>query len=240
MDRPSADVGQAVSATALSYAWPGPASFSIKVDRFTVSTGETVLLLGESGSGKSTLLSLICGIFPPDSGTVVVDGVDLGALSQSRRDRFRAEQIGVIFQMFNLLPYASAVDNVILPIRFAPALRARLSAPPRRIAIDMLQALGLPRSLIEHRPAAELSVGQQQRVAVARALIGAPALIIADEPTSSLDNASQERFLDLLFESVRKAGSTLIMVSHDDRLAAHFDRTVVLTEIAEISREGAS
>ena len=237
MDQQSADIGQAVSATALAYAWPGPAAFSIRVDRFTVSTGEAVLLLGESGSGKSTLLSLICGIFPPDSGRMVVDGVDLGALRSSQRDRFRAEQIGVIFQIFNLLPYASAVDNVVLPIQFAPARRARLSAPARQVAIEMLQALGLPRSLIEKGPAAQLSVGQQQRVAVARALIGAPALIVADEPTSSLDNQSQERFLDLLFEYVRKAGSTLVMVSHDNRLSSHFDRTVDLLDIAEVSRE---
>ena len=237
MDRQPADTGQAVRITELTFAWPRPAAFSIRVDRFSVSSGEAVLLLGESGAGKSTLLSLICGIVAPNSGRIVVDGVDIALLAPGRRDRFRAERIGVIFQMFNLLPYASAVDNVVLPIRFAPVRRARLPAPARRVATDMLQALGLPQSVIGQGPAAQLSVGQQQRVAVARALIGAPALIVADEPTSALDGTSQARFLDLLFESVGKAGSSLLMVSHDETLSTRFNRTVRLSEIAEIDRE---
>ncbi|MGI9477649.1 MAG: ABC transporter ATP-binding protein [Hyphomicrobiaceae bacterium] len=232
----STDIGPAVSLTELAYAWPGAASFSIMVEDFAVSTGETVLLLGQSGSGKSTLLSLVCGIFPPDRGRVIVDGVDFSTLGPSQRDRFRAEHIGVIFQLFNLLPYASAVDNVVLPIEFAPGRRAKLTASPRRAAIEILQGLGLPRSVVEYGPAAELSVGQQQRVAVARALIGAPSLIIADEPTSSLDGTSQARFLDLLFENVQNTGTTLIMVSHDERLAPRFDRTVLLSDIAEVKR----
>ena len=237
MNRKSANKEQAVCATELVFSWSGPVVFSINVRHFAVASGETVLLLGESGSGKSTLLSLICGIFPPDSGNVVVDGVDLTQLKPGQRDKFRAEHIGVIFQMFNLLPYASAVDNVVLPIRFAPARHARLKMPVRQVAVEMLQKLGLPRSAIEQGSASQLSVGQQQRVAVARALIGAPELIIADEPTSSLDDKSQTRFLDLLFENVRKAGSTLLLVSHDERMSPRFDRTVRLSDIAEISRE---
>ena len=224
MNRKSANKEQAVCATELVFSWSGPVVFSINVRHFAVASGETVLLLGESGSGKSTLLSLICGIFPPDSGNVVVDGVDLTQLKPGQRDKFRAEHIGVI-------------DNVVLPIRFAPARHARLKMPVRQVAVEMLQKLGLPRSAIEQGSASQLSVGQQQRVAVARALIGAPELIIADEPTSSLDDKSQTRFLDLLFENVRKAGSTLLLVSHDERMSPRFDRTVRLSDIAEISRE---
>lgn len=240
MDPLSASAGQAVTLNGLRYAWPGPSAFSIEVDSFAISSGEAVLLLGDSGAGKSTLLSLICGIFPPNSGQVVVNGVDLASLGQSQRDRFRADHIGVIFQMFNLLPYASALDNVVLPLHFSPARRAKLQASVHQSAADMLKALGLPESVIEHGPAAQLSVGQQQRVAVARALIGAPSLIVADEPTSALDRDSQARFLSLLFENVRKAGTTLLMVSHDERLASRFDRAVRLSEIAKVSRECAA
>ena len=240
MDMTPADIEEAVSLNGLRYAWPGPANFSIEVESFGISAGEAVLLLGESGSGKSTLLSLICGIFPPDSGRVMVEGVDLAKLKASQRDKFRAEHIGVIFQSFNLLPYASAVDNVVLPLQFAPARRAGLYGPPRQSALDVLKALGLPESLVDRSPAAELSVGQQQRVAVARALIGDPALIVADEPTSALDGNSQALFLDLLFDNVREAGSTLLMVSHDERLAARFDRTVSLSDISKVWREHAA
>jgi putative ABC transport system ATP-binding protein len=237
MDRAPAIDDQAVCVSDLAFTWPGSAAFSITMAHFAIAAGESVLLLGESGSGKSTVLSLICGIFPPDSGRVLVDRTDLAQLTPGQRDRFRAEHIGVIFQMFNLLPYASAIENVILPIRFAPARRARLSAPPRQVAAGLLAALGLPQSVIERGNASQLSVGQQQRVAVARALIGAPGLIIADEPTSSLDPDNQARFLDLLFENVGAAGSALLVVSHDDRMAPHFDRTVRLSDVAEISRE---
>ena len=234
MNGPSAGSSLAVSLTELYYAWPGDSTFSIAVEEFNIASGETLLLLGESGSGKSTLLSLICGIFPPNRGQVIVEGVDLATLRPSRRDRFRAEHIGVIFQMFNLLPYASAVENVVLPMQFAPARRAGLQSPLRETAIAMLRALGLPDAIIDQGSAAQLSVGQQQRVAVARALIGSPSLIVADEPTSALDTVSQGLFLDLLFERVKAAGSTLLMVSHDERLADRFDRCVRVPEIAEI------
>jgi putative ABC transport system ATP-binding protein len=238
MDRQLVGAGQAVSVTGLAFAWPRPAAFSIRVDRFSVSAGETVLLLGESGAGKSTLLSLVCGIVAPDSGRIVVDGVDLASLGPSRRDRFRAEQIGVIFQMFNLLPYASALDNVVLPLSFAPERRKRVAGkrPPREEAARLLATLGIQGSLAIEGMAARLSVGQQQRVAAARALIGAPELVIADEPTSALDKRTQETFLDLLFGQVEEAGATLIMVSHDDRLAPRFDRALDLCDIATIQR----
>lgn len=211
------------------YCWPGRSGFALLVPRFAVDVGETVLLLGESGSGKSTLLSLICGTIIAQSGTVSVGGESIAALSAGQRDRFRAEQIGLIFQQFNLLPYASVEDNILLPLQFAPQRRARI-ASPKDEAHRLCHDLGLPADALQAKAGA-LSVGQQQRVAAARALIGAPPLIIADEPTSALDAATQSTFLELLFAQARSNGTTLLMVSHDARLASKFDRVLEMSDI---------
>lgn len=177
----------ALRLTDVRYAWGGASSFQLALEEFSLAPGEMTLLLGASGSGKSTLLSLICGIVSAAAGRIEVGGDDLSALSRRRRDRLRAERIGVVFQQFNLLPYATALDNILLPLRFAPERRSRITAP-RDEALRLASALGLDAALVEKGAAGALSVGQQQRVAVARALIGAPALIIADEPTSALDS----------------------------------------------------
>ena len=217
------------------FRWPGRASFALSVPEFLVEKGQSVLLLGESGSGKSTLLSMICGTILADSGSVSVIGSDLKTLSGWSRDRFRAEQIGVVFQQFNLLPFGSVTDNILLPLKFAPSRRKRCHNPSRQAA-ELCQALGLPEGIASSK-AANLSVGQQQRVAVARALIGAPPILIADEPTSSLDELAQSNFLDLMFHQVAAQETTLIMVSHDPRLADRFDRTVHMNDIATIQRQ---
>ena len=211
------------------YRWPGRASFELSIADFSVKAGESVLLLGESGSGKSTLLSLICGAIVPDSGSIEVDGTNISNMSASKRDRFRAEQIGVIFQQFNLLPFGSVSDNIRLPLRFAPK-RGRRVEDPRSEAQKLCASLNLPPELL-HARAANLSVGQQQRVAVARALIGQPPLILADEPTSALDAGSQNAFLDLLFSQAQASGLSLVMVSHDPRLSTRFDRVVQLEDL---------
>ncbi len=216
------------------FRWPGRTSFSLSVPKFEVQKAESVLLLGESGSGKSTLLSLICGTVIPDNGVVRVAGTDLAALPGGQRDRFRAEQIGVIFQQFNLLPFGTVQDNILLPLRFARARQQR-AGEPKRAAMELCAALGLPKDLI-HAKANTLSVGQQQRVAVARAMIGQPPLIVADEPTSALDADSQAAFLDLLFQQSAAHHASLLMVSHDPRLADRFDRVVHLADIAQIDR----
>ncbi len=229
--------GSIIEVTDARFRWPGRASFAIAVPEFGVTRGETVLLLGESGSGKSTLLSLICGTILADSGTVSVNGTDLKTLSGGSRDRFRAEQIGVIFQQFNLLPFGSVMDNILLPLRFAPDRRKRC-VDPRQQATELCQKLGLPEG-VETSKAANLSVGQQQRVAVARALIGEPPVLIADEPTSSLDETAQANFLDLMFDQVKAQGSTLLMVSHDPRLGERFDRVVRMPEIVTVERQAA-
>lgn len=229
--------GRTLTLTDVAYRWPGRAGFSLSVPRLAVATGESVLLLGESGSGKSTLLSLICGTIVPDQGQINISATDITTLSGGARDKFRAEQIGVIFQQFNLLPFGSVMDNILLPLRFAPKRRKRAGDAEAQAA-QLCSGLGLPNGVIGAKTTA-LSVGQQQRVAVARALIGHPPLIIADEPTSALDAGSQASFLDLLFAQTRAHETSLLMVSHDPRLGDRFDRVIRMEDIAQIERAGA-
>ncbi len=219
----------------VQFRWPGRASFGVHVSEFSMAQGETVLLLGESGSGKSTLLSLICGTIVADAGEVQVASTNIAALSPGQRDGFRAEQIGLIFQQFNLLPFASVRDNITLPLQFAAQRRARVGDPnaeAHKLCLD----LRLPKDVVSAR-AGTLSVGQQQRVAAARALIGAPPLIIADEPTSSLDAATQATFLELLVAQSRTHGASVLMVSHDARLSDQFDRVIHMSDIAQSLRD---
>jgi len=230
-DRPIVELNE------VRFRWPGRTSFALSVPEFLLAPAETVLLLGSSGSGKSTLLSLICGTILCDTGHVCVAGRDLSRLSGGGRDRFRAEHIGMIFQQFNLLPFASVRDNIGLPLCFAPQRRRR-AGDEHAVAQELCSALGLPADILPARAAA-LSVGQQQRVAVARALIGRPPIIIADEPTSALDADTQSAFLDLLFAQVRAHGTTLLMVSHDPRLADRFDRVLHMADIAQVERQAA-
>ncbi|WP_243694287.1 ABC transporter ATP-binding protein [Shimia isoporae] len=223
--------------TDVAFAWRGQTTFSLALPDLTVAAGEKLFVLGESGSGKSTLLSLMCGITTPQSGKIEIDGTTLSDLRPAQRDRFRAENIGVIFQMFNLLPYASPIENIVLPLAFAPN-RAKQAGDQTAEALRLTKALGLPETLVTRARTTELSIGQQQRVAAARALIGKPRLIIADEPTSSLDANTQEAFVDLLMEQTAAADASLIMVSHDARLADRFDRALDLSEVAQVSRSG--
>ena len=222
--------------TSVRFQWPGRAGFALSVDAFRLMRGETMILLGESGSGKSTLLSLVCGTVSPHSGEVRVAGTDLSDLSSGARDAYRAEQLGIVFEQFNLLPFGSVLDNILLPLQFAPARRARIKDGPEE-ALRLCTALGLPNIL--SAKAAKLSVGQQQRVAVARALMGRPPLLIADEPTSALDETSQMAFLDVLFDQVKAQSSSLLMVSHNPRLAERFDRVVKMTDIARVGQAAA-
>lgn len=209
----------------------------LKIPEFRVSSGEKIFLFGPSGSGKTTFLSQLTGVLTPQQGAVHVLGSLLSGLSESRRDRFRGEHIGYIFQMLNLIPYLNVRENIELPCRIHRRRRDRVGAAKvgeslRRICSH----LGIE-ALLEKR-VTELSVGQQQRVAAARALLGRPEIIIADEPTSALDTDLREDFLRLLFEECAEAASTLIFVSHDRSLAPLFDRHVSLPEINRVSNSG--
>jgi putative ABC transport system ATP-binding protein len=176
------------------------------------------------------------------AGCLDVLGTDLTRLSNAARDRFRAEHFGIIFQMFNLLPYGSILDNVMLPLSFARkrAERAASKGSAEDEARRLLQSLGLDAAELSGHSTANLSVGQQQRVAAARALVGGPELIVADEPTSALDRDRQLAFLDLLFAEAAAAGASVIMVSHEEQLGARFDRVLRLDEIARTERSAAA
>jgi putative ABC transport system ATP-binding protein len=225
--------------TDVVFAWPGRNAFTLSIDRFALHKGERLLLIGPSGGGKSTFLGLLAGIVTPQAGVIDLLGTDIARLRGAARDRFRAEHLGIIFQMFNLLPYGSVIDNVVLPLSFSAGRRERAEAEggAKAAAARLLQSLGIEPAL-HGASAANLSVGQQQRVAAARALIGSPELVVADEPTSSLDRNRQQAFLDLLFADLAAANATLIMVSHDESLAARFTRVAALTDIARTSRGG--
>jgi len=214
----------------------GPLVLDIPSLRFEAGTRS--FIHGPSGSGKTTLLGLLAGVLTADSGSVRVLGQDLTVMSGARRDAFRAEHVGYVFQMFNLIPYLSVLENIVLPVRMHAARRRRMkestpAAEAKRLAaaLDIDQALG--------KSVGALSVGQQQRVAACRALIGAPEIIIADEPTSSLDHDRRDAFLDLLLEACEGAGSTLMFVSHDPTLASHFEHRVSLSEANVVSDPGA-
>ena len=213
----------------LNFYWSKKSNFKIFVPSLEIKKGEKVLLLGESGSGKTTLLSLICGFLNPLSGSISINGNTINKLSSKTKDEYRADNIGIIFQQFNLLPYANVVDNVLLPLYFSQA-RSKNIVNKRAAALELFKQLRLPDDIAQYR-ASNLSVGQQQRVAVARALIGNPSLIIADEPTSSLDTNAQQLFLDLMFKQISENNSTLLMVSHDKSLSNRFDRQININEI---------
>jgi putative ABC transport system ATP-binding protein len=221
----------------LRYAWPGAAD-NLVIDALNVPSGRTVFLHGPSGCGKSTLLGLLAGVLQARQGTVSLLGQDWAALPAGQRDQRRADHVGVIFQQFNLLPYLSVLDNVLLPCRFSARRAARCGGPPAASAQALLSRVGLDASLHSRRADA-LSVGQQQRVAAARALIGKPDLVIADEPTSALDAALRDGFMDLLLGECAAAGSTLVFVSHDERLAARFDERLSLPHLNRAAVQGA-
>ena len=218
----------------LRFRWQRGGPCVIDIARMTVAAGERVFVHGPSGSGKSTLLGLLGGVLVAEAGTVRV-GIDdrvteLGALGGAARDRFRVDHIGFVFQQFNLVPYLSVVDNVLLPCRFSARRRARCRGDAPAEAARLLQALDLAPALAR-RPVTQLSVGQQQRVAAARALIGRPEIVIADEPTSALDTERQDRFLELLLAECAASNASLLFVSHDRRLARHFTREVALQQV---------
>ncbi len=221
----------AVEITGLRFRWRADQPWVLDLAAFTLAAGERLFLAGPSGSGKSTLLALIAGVSLPNQGCVAVLGQTVNALSSAARDRFRADHLGVIFQMFNLLPYLSVRDNVTLPCRFSARRRNRAVAAAGSVAAEaqrLLAHLGMNEPALIHRSAAELSVGQQQRVAAARALIGGPDLILADEPTSALDTDRRQDFIELLLQECASAGTALLLVSHDRTLVGHFDRTAEL------------
>jgi len=223
----------------LGFAWPGQPEL-LDIPSFQLQPGESLFLKGPSGSGKTTLLGLLGGVHQPDRGFVQLLGTDLATLSPGARDRFRVDHTGYIFQQFNLLPFLPVLENVMLPCRFSAsrAQRARQRHGSfEQAAARLLAQLGIRSELLQ-RKAGALSIGQQQRVAAARALIGQPELIIADEPTSALDADRRLDFVTLLQRECANAGAALLFVSHDRTLAEFFDRVVELPAINRIPMLG--
>ena len=224
----------AIKLSNLKFTWPGNNGFTLGIDNWQVSQGQKVFLYGPSGSGKSTLLNLISAVNKADSGTIEILGEDLSALSSSQRDRFRANNIGMIFQQFNLLPYLSAKQNIELGQYFGANKKVgtpdKIKEKSATIIDELADRLSITQEMLQQK-ASRLSVGQQQRVAVARALVNQPRLIIADEPTSALDPALRDAFIELLLSNTQSA--TVIFVSHDQSLAKSFDQQFDIQSLQE-------
>ncbi|MBI3839659.1 MAG: ABC transporter ATP-binding protein [Planctomycetia bacterium] len=188
----------------------------LSIKEFRVAAAEQAVLMGRSGSGKTTLLHIIAGISRPDSGVVRIDGHDITSLSEAGRDRFRADKIGYVFQTFNLLPGFSALENVMLGMSFAGG---RPDAARARRLLERVQL----KHRLTHRPAM-LSVGEQQRVAVARALANRPKLLLADEPTANVDSGHQQQIVDLIRQTCQEENVALLLVTHASEVAEQFNR----------------
>jgi len=222
----------ALHITGLSFTYPGGADPVVRVNELSLARGEQILLTGGSGRGKSTLLQLIAGLLdlapPAGVGAIEIDGVDIQSLSSARRDLYRGSKIGMIFQTFNLLAGFTALENVMAPMMFGPI--------PRREHSDragaLLKSLGIERV---HAEPDQLSVGQQQRVAVARALACDPVLVLADEPTASLDPMNAGAAMDLIQSACRERNAALLCTSHDPRIADRFARRESLDSLGGVS-----
>jgi len=193
----------------------------LNISELLLKKGESLFLHGPSGSGKTTLLGILSGVLQAQKGDVLILGRNFSRMSSHKRDLFRGSHIGYIFQMFNLIPYMSVLDNILLPCRMN-SLRCKNQTHSQitKEAVDLLKSLGIADT--QNKPVTSLSVGQAQRVAAARALLGSPEIIIADEPTSALDTDHRAAFMETLISGCKKSGSSLIFVSHDHSLAKNF------------------
>lgn len=221
----------------MQFKWSEKESWCLNIDELAISQGEKIFLHGPSGSGKTTFLDLITGIHSPQKGSIELLGQSLQSLKAKQRDQFRSDHIGLIFQQFNLLPYLNIIENVVLPCHFSKTRKNKVlqNASLEEQAKVLLTGLGINFELFA-RKATELSVGQQQRVAVARALIGQPEIIIADEPTSALDEDARNGFIQELFEQSQANNTTIVFVSHDKTLEHYFDRSIPIQSL--VKQEG--
>lgn len=214
----------------IKFQYPGQTQPTLIIENLSIKKGEKVFLFGPSGCGKTTLLEILSGVLSPQDGSAKMMSTDLAKLSNSSRDQFRSNHIGYIFQSFNLIPYLNVEENISLPLALSSERRRRVSVEKQSEETQRLcEHLGI--SAFLQKEVSQLSIGQQQRVAVARALIGSPEIILADEPTSSLDFDHREKFIQLLFKECAANSTTVLFVSHDRTLEKLFDRSISLQEI---------
>ena len=219
----------ALSISDLAFQFDAETGPILRIKSWQVDRGKQVFLQGASGSGKSSLLTLLAGLQLPTMGEVRVLGTTISNLSNHERDRFRALNIGVVFQQFNLIPYLSVMDNILLAAKFGETEGSSV----RQRATELLSRVNLKAELFE-RKSVDLSVGQQQRVAIVRALINYPALLLVDEPTSALDKANRDSFLTLLLEVLAENNCAMVFVSHDSDIGKHFSNRIELSELNQI------
>lgn len=223
----SEPVASMIEISGLKFTYPGSNQAVLDIPEFQMRTGDKVFLYGPSGSGKTTFLEILAGILQPQYGVTKVAGTDLVSLTASQKDQFRAQHMGIIFQQFNLIAYLNVKENIDLPFLF------NQKSKDEKLQEKLLSRLGL--TAFKEKVVTELSTGQQQRVAVVRALSTRPQLIIADEPTSALDYDQREKFLSLLFELCDEQNATLIFVSHDRSIQKLFSRSHSLLDLNRAS-----
>jgi putative ABC transport system ATP-binding protein len=218
-----------ININSCNFKYPNSNKNIVEIDSLSIKNAQHIFLRGKSGSGKSTFLDLLTGVIEPQSGSIEVLGVDITTLSTSQKDIFRGDNYGIVFQQFNLLAYLSVKENILLGSKFSKQKSQNINNLEKEIDL-LLEALELPVEM-KSKKAMQLSVGEQQRVAVARGLLGRPKIIIADEPTSALDSETKDKFMQLLFKQVNAQNSTLIFVSHDAELSSYFENIYDFNEI---------
>ena len=223
-----------ISVENLNYSLGNNTRFSLKINKFILQKSDSFLIYGDSGAGKSTFLNLLSGTLRPQEGAINILGTNIVDSSSAVKDKIRGDHFGIVFQTFNLLPYITVKNNILLGKAYSNRKQLLSSNDEVKILMDKLS---LNYKDLVDRKAYELSIGQQQRVAVARALIGKPEIIIADEPTSALDQDNQKEFINLLFKSLDENEQGLIMVSHDKKLSNKFKIVKNITEICEVNND---